>query len=789
MKGIRLNSKGSSLILVVVGAAFLGILGAMILSITYTNIDLKTSDNATKKNFYVDEVAVNEITALLEQYSSESLASAYTWMVKNYVKDNFTEGMTDIRFKKRYMMELSSRLYNGSGEISGLTDVIEEYRPNILKAGIKSNSTEVVIDTASGGKISYSQDDEGNKDYDSMTLEKVSITYTDNGGYQTKIVTDITIEIPVSDGIDTTFAKYALISDKLVKTNSMNVNVTGGVYGGTTDDIPLNQGGDIVNPNKGGIWVDGNGNLTINGKGNIVATRANITVSSKAKLTITNANVWAKNIMTFNKIKNVVGGLYLPELTIDGVTKVQDDLILKANDSNVRIKGAYYGFSCRDRYENEEGKQVNSSSTSSAITINSKNVSLDFSGLETLEVMGRAFISNNVSSDNKIDVSDKLFDIMTGQTVALKYDQAQYLAPNNKSLKLPMNPIPITELNKYADDLHTKDPAKYDARGYNPSTSYLALDVKTDIMDFTKGYGKEVEKFLDADEPFRAIYYKHGTGAALTEMANFYLNFKDSKSANEYFKWYCDSSAVNKNQLKDTYGQFYDVSGSDTGFKFKPGNIKYFQFAGDVFYRNDSGDYKIMEGDSSEAGIKSMTQLSKEFTDDYKSVQLNLREDGAISKEVDGNKNPYVESHFNLSNIKSVSSAPGYNATRECLVIPTGITTSSIDEACVYISGADTFKVSADMKVGIVIASGDVDVETLGFEGVIIAAGKIEIDSGATLTANEKLVNDILDHCYRNGNVLRDYINGYDNLSKPALGDDSINYAKSIYFENWSKNA
>lgn len=792
MKGRRLNRRGSSLILVVVGAAFLGILGAMILSITYTNIDLKTADNASKKNFYVDEVAVNEVTALLEQYSSESLGAAYTWLLQNYVADNITDGMNDIKFKKRYMMELSARLYSGVGGISGMVDVCDAYSVAVLNNGIKSNATDVEIAVyssggaigASRGDIVYSVDAEGNKDYNAMTLKGVSITYSDKAGYQTNIVTDITLEMPVSDGVDTAFAKYALISDTLVKTEANNVNVTGGVYGGVTEEeIITGNAGDSVNPNKGGIWVGGDGDMTINANGNIVATRANITVSSKANLAINNGKVWAKNIITFNK-NGVDDGLHLPKLTIDGITKVQDDLVLKACNSEVKFSNAYYGFSCKDK---ESSK--NSAGTSSAITINAKNVALDFSGLDTLSVFGRAFVSSKVNASNKYDVSSKISDIMTGQTVALKYDQAQYLLPNNKCLKIPMNPIPISELSTYAEELYTKDPAKYNAVGYNASTPYLTLDAKDDIFDFSKEYGKDVYKYLDPNEPVKVIYYQQGTGLSMLPMANFYFNFKDSASANKFFEWNYDSSSVNKEQMHETYGQFYKVSGGNSSFQFKPGNIKYLQLAGDVLYKKESGGYDVLTGDASAAGIASMTAQSEEMTRQYSSVQLNLRENGKTVANMDEKQDPYVLTHFNIKNLKKVSSLSGYNPARKCLEINTGIYTTSGKEAKVYLADGDNFNIDIDMRAGIVIASGNVTVNTTDFEGVIIAANQISIERAVSLNANEKIVKEILDYCYTNGNLLKDYVCGYENLTKPVLGEYSVNYSKSIYFENWRKNA
>ena len=161
-----LNNAGSSLIVVIIGAAFLGILVALILSITYTNLDLKSANNQSKRNFYVDEVAVNEITAGLEEVSSECIKSAYTWLVKNYqtVSLDLTTCYDD--YKKRYMTALSQEL-NGT---PGGSDLADYYSVSKLQDAIRSNEADVTVKTyisdpsvmTSYGLIEHSQDTEGN---------------------------------------------------------------------------------------------------------------------------------------------------------------------------------------------------------------------------------------------------------------------------------------------------------------------------------------------------------------------------------------------------------------------------------------------------------------------------------------------------------------------------------------------------------------------------------------------------------------------------------------------------
>ncbi len=759
----KLNSHGSSLIMVIVGAAFLGVLGALILSITCTNIDLKTIDQLSKRNFYLEEVAVNEITARLEEYSAESMSSAYTWLVQNYKKES--RNMDDYyeEFKKAYMIALSQAL-NGTGTV--MSDVSDTYNAELLQTSISANldkeesgrdvETSVYLPDGIGstriGTIEHSKDPEGNYTYEYLTLKNLSITYTDNG-YQTNIVTDICMELPIANGIDTSFAKYALISDQLIDCSG-NVSVTGGVYAGKLETPDTNHGGDPVNPNTGGIWVhSSDGQLHINGNGNLVATRANITSSDYARLHIENAAVWATNIMTIGAGDEVN---HTPSINIKAITKVADDLILKANHSNVTLSDDYYGFSYKSR--NEENKT--SSSTSSAITVNAKNVSLDLSALNTLVLFGRAFVSTKENGMN--DVSSSVWDIMTGQSIAVKYDQGAYLVPNDTYLKIPSNPIDSQSINEYAESLYQG------TSEYDPVAPYLSLNMEHDIVDFDKGNAKTIRNYLDATTPIRAVYYKQGTGDRAVYMVNYYFNFKNETAANAYFQTYY---GANQTELQDTYKQFYGLEGGTYQFKLNPNPVTRFQLAGDVLYQNAAGEFQVKTGDLS--GIESESQIHEE---DYKSVQLNLRTNGDTTKEVDANE--YVDTHFNLGAVRANSTSS----------ITTTLRSSTLNrEASVYISNADTFIVD-DSMAGLVIASGNVEVQAVQFEGLIVADGKIVMQGHSSIIADEKLVGALLKYCRSNGNLLKDYIYGMGSVDGTTLVDERIQYGNAISFENWKKN-
>ena len=289
-----------------------------------------------------------------------------------------------------------------------------------------------------------------------------------------------------------------------------------------------------------------------------------------------------------------------------------------------------------------------------------------------------------------------------------------------------------------------------------------------DIVDFNIGDAKEIRKYLDETTPIRGIYYKQGTGEHAVYMVNYYFNFKNETTANAYFEKYYNE---NKKELIDTFKQFYRLDGGTYHLKLNTNPVTRFQLAGDVLYQNPEGNFEVKTGDLT--GIESE---SKAHEEDYISVQLNLRTNGDTSKDVEMNE--YVDTHFNLDAVRTKSIAP----------IHTSLLSSTFNRsASVYISNQDTFIVD-DTMAGLVIASGDVEVQAVRFEGLIIADGKIKMQGNSTILADEKLILELLQYCRDNGNLLKDYIYGFGSAEGNVLGDESINYNNAISFENWKKN-
>jgi len=555
-----IGKKGSSIIVVIVAMAFLGLLGALVLNVVLTNVQLKSVEIMSKRNFYTEEIAVNEVTAALEELSAKALKSSYAYQIRNYADFGVNDEERKLEYRKQYMIALSHYLQKTDID----SNLAQTYSVEVLQNMIRSEGLNVEVSNKTKGNkengviFHPTKTDEAGIDqptYEYMTLKDVRISYTDKQNYENIITTDINLGMPVSSGLDTTFARYALISDQLVKVSN-NVTLNGGIYAGTLETTE-SKGGDNVNPNKGGIWVDSvAGKLTVDGEYNDIITRQGIIVSDKAQLKIEKANIWAKNIITIGD-----GDTHskLPSINIDATTRVQDDLTLKAKCNYVVLKDKYFGFS------NGEGGADNSSS----IAVNGKNTTLDLTGLNQFVLCGRTFVTS------KSIASGLSKDIMMGQSIAAKYDQDAYLIPATAPyLKPKMNPITFEKINDY---YNTNVPGK----------SFNTLDYHH-IIDTNNHEWKELyNTYLDKDNPIRMYCYQLASGVNAVDMVNYYFNFKDEKAANSFHKNYFEH---HKSDVIDTFNEFYDPTNN---VKLSLGSsMKRYQVGANVVYYNNAASDK-----------------------------------------------------------------------------------------------------------------------------------------------------------------------------------------------------
>lgn len=544
MRRKKLNNQGSTLLTVVILLAFISILGTMMLSVTLTNLQMKMLERKSKENFYSCEVTLDEIRAGLYELAVEEARDIYENDILVNIADHITktESEMNLYLKDKISLALIRKL----GNVEHLSDeqlrMEEPVRPKsndifnkYLTLPPEGGSAKLDLDIGDIHIISGTEEVDGvTKIKKKIRVSDVYVTLTINE-LESRILTDIIVELPdfsFENGLERTvyqmehpYKDYALIADgKIISDNTIGDGATGvniingSVYAG--DGITI------------GSQMSGHHNVVINGE-NIV-TRANIIVEDTGELVINGitkedpdtghlfnapAMVWADNIV-IDTSDAITLGSNPTTMTINGISLIKDDLSLNAPNSNVRLNGAYVGYTST------------MSSLGSSMIINGNNSSLNLSGLDSLILAGRAHVSVNDSTESK----DKVTDILTGESIAIKSNQKAYLIPGrfikglgNDGIHKCINHNPITE----------KDINEYGI----PEVDFTGLDPMDDMI---------YTDYVGFSNPFKiASKQTVSGGGPATILRYYYLGFESGKQADDYL-WRYVHFTKNEGVLDDT---------------------------------------------------------------------------------------------------------------------------------------------------------------------------------------------------------------------------------------------
>ncbi|MBR3833634.1 MAG: hypothetical protein IKJ73_04910 [Lachnospiraceae bacterium] len=215
----KLNNNGSSMVMVIVGLAFIGIIvGALLTAVGYS-YRLKLQDLNSRDNFYYVEQAMNEIYAGVGSETVKSMQEAYSYTVENMVYYDFntksyvTKSKEEIQqgFEEQFMLNVQSNaLFNEAN----LANTLASY---ITNDSVKLDSSKLAID--------IEKDDTGKTT--KITIKNVILTRTQqydknvaSGAYTQTLSTDIEIGEPdfdvlfnaTNDNYANIF-KYSMVAD------------------------------------------------------------------------------------------------------------------------------------------------------------------------------------------------------------------------------------------------------------------------------------------------------------------------------------------------------------------------------------------------------------------------------------------------------------------------------------------------------------------------------------------------------------------------------------------------
>ncbi len=406
LKSLRKNNKGSSLVVAIVAAGFVGILATVIVSSAMTNYQLNVMDNNSKKTFYSAESVLDEIYAGVGMDCYNSLADSYTYTVSNLLTQTTVNGT--VVYIQRNNSEANQMMQDQYIETmsSRVTDI------DTAKAYLNSFITYTDhADVKSIGMITPSTDVNGN--VNKLTLEDMTVEYKTNKSedYFSTVTVDVVIAYPemsldftnnIANGLET-YLKYCLIGMDSINigkdgTSVASPSIIGGAFAG---DNGLN----IYSGSELDVTADAAGlpsTLVVSGDINLLGGNSN------SVLNVGNASIWTDNINVGD-----TNGPGLINFSSDlAKTYVADDLTLKGAESKVTLAGSFYGFG-NQGYESDSSK-------SSAIIVNGRKCTIDMSAVNYLLLAGRAYI------DFGMDASTQY---MTADSIAVKGNQEIYMVP------------------------------------------------------------------------------------------------------------------------------------------------------------------------------------------------------------------------------------------------------------------------------------------------------------------------------------------------------------------------
>ena len=239
LKKLKSNA-GSSIVMVVVSVAFIGIIVGALLAAAVQSYRLKLEELNSRDNFYYVEQALNEIYAGVGSQTVEDLKTAYVYTVENMVEYDLVKGRYVTKSQDEAQKMFSKEFYHQLQNNPFFKVSLDELSSKL--ASYISNDS-VVLDASRIQVVDY-LDDDNNKVGKIIKNLKLSRTQeynrsSANGVYTQSITTDIVVGDPdfsvlfdSMENDDPNIFKYAMVADMGIEVNQPTVPLTiaGNVY-------------------------------------------------------------------------------------------------------------------------------------------------------------------------------------------------------------------------------------------------------------------------------------------------------------------------------------------------------------------------------------------------------------------------------------------------------------------------------------------------------------------------------------------------------------------------------
>lgn len=517
------DNKGASLLLVIISVSFVAVIAAVVIVLTYKNLESIRTEMSSTANFYTAETAMDELKTKFDEWSDKAVRRSYSkWLQR--LSDTARDDQEKL-FKQYFVTEMTGELntefmkyFNGSTE-DGIDELFATFDSDIRW---NEGTVPSIVATADGT---------------GLTVKDISVIYRDIHGYSTTITTDYVFDIAYPGMTVKTVAEtnpdcaqYVIIADgQIYNVDNSDSKIYGSLYGGGYN--PVDNGGDDKYSLPGIAFKGGNSLIYADR----VISKSDIEANDGAQLVFKGrdaeedytgelhySDIWAKGI---NITGNGVSGM-----DIQGNCYITDDSTLSAKtdgtngSSYLNVTGSYYGYNTNNALVgnvDEEGVALTYGTPdgSSSIVINSPNSSVDMTACNPLWLAGKSFVSvpDQYGPNPGYRVS-----FPQGDSVTYRGLQSAYLLPGECIMGVGHNPITEEEYAKLKEGM-AKLPEDREASDY--------------YIDLTRSYsngGVRLTNYVNINVPYRVAYVTYSADNQ-DKLVYLYLNFTDSDKAAEYF--------------------------------------------------------------------------------------------------------------------------------------------------------------------------------------------------------------------------------------------------------------
>ena len=764
------SNRGGALLSVIIAMTVVGILGTLVLSMSYTNFKMKQVEKKSKDNFYSAEAVLDEICVGLQQEISKQYGRAYQTVMENYGYYLTSAEMTE-DFNLEFVLNMVEALQSETVVVAegSESEVLNqgEFKYDVAKIRNYVNMGNYpvgniyinpVVDDDSETTTPASNNMETLTD--GLILRNIVVTY-ENKGYVNTISTDIKITIPPIQFARIVampeIADYIMIAQNGMELqNGSKWNIKGKAFAGSGIKIPT---GSVLNVEDDAATM--------------LITEGDIHVSAGSTFNASSTTtLWAKSITATGAAGSSVGS---NKVSVLGRTYIKDDTTMNGTGNTFTLGGQYYGYNNNDA----------DAAGSSAIIINGANTTLDMSGLKTLVLAGTSFVGTKASADAIAadptgNMAMNTANILMGDSVAVKGNQIAYLLPTECD-GVTSNPMPYDDIKDVYADAAAWEQWKKDA-----------LDTPIPALGRNlASYG-----YISIQPIFNAR----------TEEVYLYLSFTDSKAASQYFMDYYGSEGGDKIKLYlDRYVSSFEFNDDGMNRIVTQGNYlvtdeedttkaTYAETAGDVSaFAQELANYQsTFEALCAKLVENKAALTSKELS---RTVYQNLI-DHKVDEEYIGMLDTFLSecskanadtATYKFSdNMEYTVSTVDDSTVEVCTIWGTKADKEATDKEkklrCIIVdnddAGDDAYIVPAGGN-GIIIATGDVRMPTTGgivWTGVIICNGKLILDgdaNGSTLRASSDVVSTVMGFV---GSVMAKNTNEATKVQEPYIsaGDYAV---------------